>query len=89
MSGEFPDMEYEMIQLSGAWTLERYMKTWKLEMGTQAIQSFVGCASSLKQNPFIALKRPDTTEEIGEVFWGAVLYIAAIFLHKWSFPLMR
>ena len=65
---EFPDMDYEMIHLSGAWARERYVKTRKLEMGTQAVQSLAGTGSSSEQNPFIALKRPHTTEDTGEVF---------------------
>lgn len=55
-SVEFPDMDFEMLQLSGAWSRERYVKTRKLEMGIQAIQSLSGTASSAEQNPFIALK---------------------------------
>lgn len=74
MSVEFPDMEYEMIQLSGAWARERYVKTRKLEMGIQAVQSLMGCASSSEQNPFIALKRTDATEDIGEVFGFSFVY---------------
>lgn len=35
---EFPDMEYEMVHLSGAWARERYVKVRPLEMGIQSIQ---------------------------------------------------
>lgn len=44
---------------------ERYIKTRKLEMGIQAISSTKGISSN-NQNPFIALKRPETTETLGE-----------------------
>ena len=71
---EFPDMDYEMIHLSGAWARERYVKTRKLEMGTQAVQSLAGTGSSSEQNPFIALKRPHTTEATGEVFGFSFVY---------------
>ena len=71
---EFPDMDYEMIHLSGAWARERYVKTRKLEMGTQAVQSLAGTGSSSEQNPFIALKRPHTTEDTGEVFGFSFVY---------------
>ena len=71
---EFPDMDYEMLHLSGAWARERYVKTRKLEMGTQAVQSLAGTGSSSEQNPFIALKRPHTTEDTGEVFGFSFVY---------------
>ena len=67
-------MDYEMIHLSGAWARERYVKTRKLEMGTQAVQSLAGTGSSSEQNPFIALKRPHTTEDTGEVFGFSFVY---------------
>ncbi len=73
-SVEFPDMDYEMLQLSGAWGRERYIKTRKLEMGIQSIQSLCGTCSSAEQNPFLALKRPDTTEDAGEVFGFSLVY---------------
>ena len=85
---EFPDMDYEMIHLSGAWARERYVKTRKLEMGTQAVQSLAGTGSSSEQNPFIALKRPHTTEDTGEVSASA-LCTAATSLHRLRFPPTR
>ena len=43
-------------------------------MGTQAVQSLAGTGSSSEQNPFIALKRPHTTEDAGEVFGFSFVY---------------
>lgn len=43
-------------------------------MGTQAVQSLAGTGSSSEQNPFIALKRPHTTEDTGEVFGFSFVY---------------
>ncbi len=71
---DLPDMDYEMLQLSGAWSRERYIKTRKLEMGIQGIQSLMGSGSSAEQNPFIALKRPDATEDCGDVFGLSLVY---------------
>ena len=71
---EFMDMDYEMVQLSGGWARERYVKTRNLEMGTQLIQSTAGTASSSEQNPFIALKRAHTTEHQGEVYGFSLVY---------------
>lgn len=75
MSGSFdlPDMDYEMIQLSGAWARERYVKERALEYGLQSIYSMTG-ASSIEHNPFIALKRPNTTEFAGEVIGFSLVY---------------
>lgn len=75
MSGcvDLPDKEYEMVHLSGAWARERYVKTRKLEQGIQAVYSMRG-ASSSEHNPFIALKRPETTEQQGEVYGFSLVY---------------
>ncbi len=73
-SVEFPDMDYEMVHLSGAWARERYVKNRKLEMGIQAVQSLTGTCSSAEHNPFLALKRPHTTEDQGEVYGFSLVY---------------
>ena len=73
-SVEFVDADYEMIHLAGAWSRERYVKTRKLEMGIQSIQSLAGTASSAEHNPFVALQRPNTTEHAGEVFGFSFVY---------------
>ncbi|NCC44851.1 MAG: alpha-galactosidase, partial [Clostridia bacterium] len=70
---EFNDMDFEMIHLSGAWARERYVKTRKLEMGLQTVQSLRG-ASSSEHNPFLALKRPNTDEQQGEVYGFSFVY---------------
>lgn len=67
------DAEYEMMQLSGAWARERHVKTRKLQTGVQNISSTRG-ASSGHQNPFLALKRPETTEFQGEVYGFSFVY---------------
>lgn len=73
-SVEFTDSNYEMVHLAGAWSRERYVKTRKLEMGIQSIQSLAGTASSAEHNPFIALKRPDATEDYGDVYGFSFVY---------------
>ena len=73
-SVEFVDSDYEMVHLSGAWSRERYVKTRKLEMGIQSVQAIAGTASSAEHNPFIALQRPNTTENQGEVFGFSFVY---------------
>ncbi len=73
LSLDLPDMNYEMIELTGAWSRERYVETRKLAHGIQAVYSMRGC-SSANYNPFIALKRPETTENSGEVIGFSLIY---------------
>ena len=72
-SVDFPDYDYEMVHLAGAWCRERNIKSKKLEQGVQSIYSLRG-ASSAEHNPFIALKRPNTTEFEGEVYGFSFVY---------------
>jgi alpha-galactosidase len=72
-SVDFFDSDFEMVQLSGSWARERHVKTRKLEPGLQSISSKRGTSSS-QQNPFIALKRPDTNEHQGEVYGFSLVY---------------
>ena len=74
LSMEFGDMDFEMVHLAGAWARERYVKTRKLEMGIQSIQNLHGTGSSAEHNPFLALKRPHTTESQGEVYGFSLVY---------------
>ncbi|XJZ26713.1 alpha-galactosidase [Bacillota bacterium Lsc_1132] len=70
---DFFDSDFEMIQLSGGWARERHVKTRKLEPGIQSISSTRGTSSS-QQNPFLALKRPNTDEHQGEVYGFSLVY---------------
>ncbi|UOQ50139.1 alpha-galactosidase [Gracilibacillus caseinilyticus] len=67
------DSDYEMLQLSGAWIRERHLKTRALQSGIQSISSTRG-ASSSHQNPFLALKRPATTEFHGDAYGFSLVY---------------
>ncbi|WP_296127330.1 alpha-galactosidase [uncultured Anaerococcus sp.] len=70
---DLPDMDYEMLELTGAWARERHIKTRKLEQGIQSIYSMRGC-SSANFNPFIALKREGCTEYKGEIIGFSLIY---------------
>ena len=70
---DLPDCNYEFIQLSGAWSRERYVKKRMLEQGIQSIDSTRG-NSSHNHNPFIALKRPNADEFQGEVLGFSLVY---------------
>ena len=73
LSVDLPDMDYEMIELTGAWARERSVRTRKLEYGIQAVYSMRGSSSS-NFNPFLALKRPNTTESAGEAYGFCFVY---------------
>lgn len=70
---DLPDDNYEMVHLAGAWARERHIKSRKLQPGIQGIHSLRG-ASSSNHNPFLALKRPETTEDFGEVYGFSLVY---------------
>lgn len=70
---DFPDKDFEMMELTGAWARERHIRWRRLEHGVQSIHSMRG-ASSNNFNPFIALKRPSTTEQNGEVYGFSLVY---------------
>lgn len=72
-SVDFFDSDFEMIHLSGSWARERHVKVRKLEQGVQRIASARG-TSSAHQNPFLAMKRPDTNEQQGEVYGFSFVY---------------
>lgn len=62
LSLDLPDSRYEMIELTGAWARERHIKHRSLNHGITAIQSLRGNSSN-NFNPFIALKRPETSRK--------------------------
>lgn len=70
---DLPDADYEWLQFSGAWGRERHLHKSPLRPGIQAIDSTRG-ASSHMQNPFVILKRPHTTEEMGEALGISLVY---------------
>ena len=70
---DLPDSNFEMVQLSGSWARERHIKNRKLVPGIQSIASTRG-TSSAQHNPFLALKRPETTEHQGEVYGVSLVY---------------
>lgn len=67
------DSDFEMVQLDGAWSRERHVNERKLQNGVQSVGSRRG-ASSASHNPFLALKRAETTENQGEVYGFSLVY---------------
>lgn len=73
LSLDLPDADYDWLQLSGTWARERHIKERPLQQGIQSIESTRGI-SSPHHNPFVALKRPETTEFSGPVLGAALVY---------------
>ena len=62
-----PEDDYELIFLKGAWARERQAQRIPLPRGNFSIQSRRG-ASGHEHNPFLALVKPSTTEQSGDVY---------------------
>nr|WP_296958832.1 alpha-galactosidase [uncultured Mediterraneibacter sp.] len=73
LSLDLPDRDYVWMQLSGAWSRERYVKERALEQGITAIDSMRG-NSSHEHNPFMVLKRRHTDEGMGEAIGFSLIY---------------
>ncbi len=73
MSVDFPDCEFDWMQFSGAWGREREPKVRRLQAGVTAVESMRG-HSSAHENPFVILKRTNTTEDVGEAFGFSFVY---------------
>lgn len=72
-SVDFPDKEFEAIKLTGTWARERSVQRMPLADGIQRIYSRRGCSSAV-YNPFLALARPETTENSGEAYGFSLVY---------------
>ncbi|WP_105616242.1 alpha-galactosidase [Vallitalea okinawensis] len=73
MSIDLPDSDYDMVYLAGKWTRECHLKKRPLNAGLQGISSSRGASSSI-QNPFFALAREKTDENVGEVYGFSFVY---------------
>lgn len=67
------EMRFDVITLSGSWSRERELVRRPLCLGETSVSSMRGC-SSLQTSPFLALCRPETTEEQGEAYGMALVY---------------
>ncbi|MFL2100652.1 alpha-galactosidase [Desemzia sp. FAM 23989] len=72
-SVDFPDADFELLHLNGAWARETHVERKALHTGLQSVSSARG-ASSHAHNPFMALVRPETTELNGEVYGFSLIY---------------
>ncbi len=74
LSLDLPDMDYDRIDLAGAWSRERHIRRRPLEYGIQSVYSLRGSCSSHQFNPFLALARKDAGEKSGEVIGLSLVY---------------
>jgi alpha-galactosidase len=70
---DFPDDNYSLLHLEGAWARERHIVSTPITQGSQLIESRRG-ASGHQLNPFIALLRENANEKSGEVFGFSLVY---------------
>ena len=73
LSLDLPDSNFEFLNLFGSHCKERHIERIPLHHGIQSVESRRG-ASGHMNNPFVALARPDTTEENGEVYGFSLIY---------------
>jgi len=73
MNLDFPDHDFQLLSLDGAWIRERHLHSRPLTFGITKIDSKRGVSSS-DHNPFLALKRLHTDEEVGECYGFSLLY---------------
>ncbi|MEY8467869.1 alpha-galactosidase [Faecalibaculum rodentium] len=73
LSLDLPDDDWEQMVLAGAWARERNIEVHPLHTGVQSIYSLRG-HSSHNYNPFLCLKRRETTEQSGECFGLSLVY---------------
>ena len=64
---------FEIIHLHGAWAKERHIQRLPQSAATMVFDSKRG-ASSHNENPFIALVRPETTEDYGDAYGFCLVY---------------
>lgn len=73
LSLDLPDDRWDQMVLTGAWARERNIEVRPLHTGIQSIYSLRG-HSSHNYNPFLCMKRQETTEKAGECFGVALVY---------------
>ena len=70
---DLPDSTFELVSFDGTWIRERHPNSRELSPGIFTIDSKKGVSSS-DHNPFVILKRKDTSEEFGEAFGFSLLW---------------
>lgn len=71
---DLADTRFQTLTLTGGWARERAVTVADLKPGVRGIQGLDGTCGGAEYNPFLALKRPETTEQSGEVYGFCLLY---------------
>ena len=89
-SVDFYEDDFESVTLQGSWARERHVDRSRLFYGKKSIASSRG-GSSHHKNPFLALVRPYTTEQQGEVYAMNLIYSGNFeaAAERSSYPLTR
>lgn len=70
---DFFDSDYKYMHLHGAWAREKHVEINDVHHGIQGFESLCGHSSHI-ENPFMALMRPDATEDSGDVYGFSLVY---------------
>ncbi|MDD3170712.1 MAG: alpha-galactosidase [Bacilli bacterium] len=73
MQMDFPENDFVMMTFDGSWSKERQVSKKRLVSGIYINDSKSG-ASSNKHNPFVILKKRNTTENIGNCYGFNLVY---------------
>jgi alpha-galactosidase len=70
---DLPDADWTALHLAGTWAREFHVVEALLRSGRASISSVTG-TSGAEHNPFLALRRPATTEAAGEAIGCSLVY---------------
>lgn len=70
---DFDNIDFEMITLHGSWARERHIQREKVGYGKHSVASTRG-ESGHQNHPFMALVKPETTEDLGEAYGFSLVY---------------
>jgi alpha-galactosidase len=70
---DLPDADWTMLHLAGTWAREFHVVEVPIRPGRASISSVTG-TSGAEHNPFLALRRPATTETAGEAIGCSLVY---------------
>lgn len=70
---DFDTIDFEMMTLHGSWARERHIQRKKVGYGKNQVASTRG-ESGHQNHPFMALVKPETTEDMGEVYGFNLVY---------------
>lgn len=73
MNLDFPHADFDVVSYHGAWLRERHEHIRPVAPGVIKIDSKKGTSSN-DHNPFMALKRKDASEMLGEVYGFTLVY---------------